>query len=162
MALAKQEVFRKIKKIIKNNKSINIPIIFIGNTYFKNKKPLMGISNYIRLEPRNIKDINLILEQIITKNNIKITKKDKENLCKKSGGDIRKIIKYFEINSKINSENMFLNKKKGPLFSLNRIFNEDLSVNDVLEENSCEKTLPLGAYMSYINYVPWITKNKKY
>lgn len=161
MALAKQEIFRKIKKILKNNKSINIPIIFIGNTYFKNKKPLMGISNYIRLEPRNIKDINLILEQIITKNNIKITKKDKENLCKKSGGDIRKIIKYFEINSKINSENMFLNKKKGPLFSLNRIFNEDLSVNDVLEENSCEKTLPLGAYMSYINYVPWITKNKK-
>lgn len=158
MGLAKQEVFRKIKKIIKNNKNITIPIIFIGNKYFKSKKPLMGISTYIRLTPRTNDNIKEILNQIITQNNIKITQKNTSLLCKKSGGDIRKIIKYLEINSNINSENMFSNKRKGPLYSLNRIFNDNLTINEVLEENACENTLPLGTYMSYINYIPYHTK----
>ena len=162
MGLATQEVFRKIKKNIKDKPS-GIPIVFIGNKYFKSKKPLMGISIYLRLEPRNNEDIQLILNQITENNNIIIDNKEKLELCKKSGGDIRKIIKYFELNfnKNINSKDMFSNKKKGPLFSLNRILNHNLSIDEILEEVACEKSLPLGMYTSYINYVPWFIKKNK-
>ena len=107
MCLATLEVFRKVKEFVKKNKSIGVPIIFIGNKYFKGKRPLMGTSVYFRLYPRTIKDIQKILQYIlnifITKNAdshlIKIQNSYSEqiNICKNAGGDVRKIIKYFEL-----------------------------------------------------------------
>ena len=107
MCLATLEVFKKVKEFVKNNKSIGIPIIFIGNKYFKGKRPLMGTSVYFRLYPRTIKDMNKILKYIL---NIFITKysnhylikiqnsySDQITICKNSGGDVRKIINYFEL-----------------------------------------------------------------
>ena len=173
MCLASQEVFRTLKDYIKHNKSIGIPVIFIGNKYLKGKRPLMGTSFYFKLFPRTLKDVKQVLTQVITtfikynkneKNIIKI-KEDKAHqlqICKNSGGDVRKIIKYFEF---ISSENetekiMEMNKstQKGALYSLNRIIKNKMSISAVLNEISYEGILPYGLHSSYINYIPWIVK----
>ena len=107
MCLATLEIFKKVKEFVKKNKSIGVPIIFIGNKYFKGNRPLMGTSVYFRLYPRSIKDIQKILHYIlnifITKNadsyliKIKNSYSEQISICKNSGGDVRKIIKYFEL-----------------------------------------------------------------
>jgi len=98
------------------------------------------------------------------KNIIKITedKSHQLQICKKSGGDVRKIIKYFEF---ISSENetcsmieMNKSSQKGPLYSLNRIIKKKMTISAVLNEVSCEGSLPYGLHSSYINYIPWVVK----
>jgi hypothetical protein len=173
MCLASQEVFRTLKDYIKRKKSIGIPVIFIGNKYYKGKRPLMGTSVYFRLLPRTLKDVKQVLNQVMDtfieynnneKNIIKI-KEDKTHqltICKNSGGDVRKIIKYFEIISSENeTENIIeMNKstQKGPLYSLNRIIKNKMSISAVLNEISCDGSLPYGLHSSYINYIPWVVK----
>ena len=177
MCLATQEVFRKLKEFIKKKKSVGIPVIFIGNKYFKGKKPLMGASVYFRLFPRTIKDIHQIQKHLITvflnenKGNAKLkeiqdSRKEQLKICRNSGGDVRKIIKYFELISSNNENNngnvldMVKCKRKGPLYSLNRIitFDNEMKIRMILDEISCEGSLPYGIHTSYINYVPWVMK----
>jgi len=176
MCLATQEIFRTLKEYIQKKKSIGIPVIFIGHKFFKGKRPLIGSSVYIRLFPRTIKDIHNIQKQLITiflnekKDNIKLkylqqNEKDQLQLCRKAGGDIRKIIKYFELIVDNKSEHlldMTENKRKGPLYSLNRIitYDNNVGINEILDEISYEGSLPYGIHTSYINYIPWITKQK--
>jgi hypothetical protein len=175
MCLATQEVFRKVNDLIKKKKSIGIPIIFIGCKFFKGKRPLMGTSIYFRLFPRTDKDIYNIQKQILNiflkenKDNKKFIELKNESkkqiqLCQKASGDVRKIIKYFEIiSSNKNEENlleMVKNERTGPLYSLNKIINYDnnCSIKNILNEILCESTLPYGIHTSYINYIPWIIK----
>ena len=173
MCLASQEVFRTLKDYIKSKKSIGIPVIFIGNKYYKGKRPLMGKSVYFRLFPRTLNDVKQVLTQVMDKfieynNNekniikIKEDKKHQLNICKNSGGDVRKIIKYFEfISSENETESILLMTKstqKGPLYSLNRLIKNKMSVSAILNEISCEGSLPYGLHNSYINYIPWIVK----
>lgn len=178
MCLATQEIFRNIKEFIKNKKSIGVPIIFIGQKFFKSKRPLMGASIYIRLVPRTIKDIFTIQKQILSvfikeyKNNnrfitIQNDEKEQMKLCKNAAGDIRKIIKYFELISSNNESEctleMVKSERKGPLYSLDRIidYKNNSTINSILDDISCEGTLPYGVHTSYINYIPWIIKENK-
>jgi hypothetical protein len=179
MCLATTEVFKKVKDLVKNKKSIGIPILFIGNKYFKGKRPLIGTSVYFRLSPRTIKNMYTIIQHIlkILKNkniHLEINKDDQLNICKKSGGDIRKIIYYFErisdttmdntekMNNQIDSQ-IIMEKHNitGPLYSLNRIIhhNNDITMKEILNELSIDSSLSYGIYHSYINYIPWIMKN---
>lgn len=175
MCLATQEVFRKLKDFIKKKKSIGIPVIFIGHKYFKGKRPLMGTSVYFRLSPRTTKDIQQILKHILivfidkNKNNtqlINIQKNNKEQLelCKKSGGDVRKIIKYFELITEYNdvaSENeisMQTFNNKGSTYSLDRIIKHEVDIHTIADEILSENMLPYGLNSSYINYIPWFIK----
>ena len=175
MCLASQEVFRTLKDYIKSKKSIGIPVIFIGNKYYKGKRPLMGKSVYFRLFPRTLNDVKQVLTQVMDKfieynNNekniikIKEDKKHQLTICKNSGGDVRKIIKYFEfISSENETESIILMTKstqKGPLYSLNRLIKNKMSISAVLNEISCEGNLPYGLHSSYINYISWIVKKK--
>ena len=183
MCLATTEVFKKVKDLVKKKKSIGIPILFIGNKYFKGKRPLMGTSVYFRLAPRTIKNMYTIIQHIlkILKNNnihLEINKDEQLNICKKSGGDIRKIIYYFErmsdatmntekmntekMNNEIDSQIIMENHNKiGPLYSLDRIIrhNNNMNIKEILNELSIDSSLSYGMYHSYINYIPWIMKN---
>lgn len=178
MGLATQEIFHKLKDFIKKKKSIGIPVIFIGQKFFKGKRPLMGASIYVRLFPRTVKDIHKIQKQILdvflTENkdnqkfiDIKNDEKQQLKLCRNAAGDVRRIIKYFELISSNDSQETTLElvktDRKGPLYSLDRIINYDNSsdINSILDEISCEGSLPYGIHTSYINYVPWIIKQHK-
>ena len=157
MCLATLEVFRKVKEYIKQKKSIGIPILFIGNKYLKGKRPLMGTSIYVRLYPRQNKDIHKILLHILKVKNIVLSTSEQLDICKNSGGDVRKIIKYFELFDKSTT---FINQRIGPLYSLDRIiqYDNESTIKSILSELSCDSSLAYGIYMSYINYVPWIIK----
>lgn len=172
MCLATQEVFRNLKKYIKTNKSIGIPIIFVGNKYFKSKRPLMGTSIYLRMAPRTLKNIQEILQHIlngfinenkdnICLKNIKKNKEEQLKICKNSGRDVRKIIKYFELISVNKTEKniqMITFKKKGQIYSLDRIMREKIEMREILDEIYSENMLPYGLNSSYINYIPWVIK----
>ena len=172
MCLASHEVFKKVKEFIKSKKSIGIPVIFIGNKYFKGKRPLMGTSVYFRLNPRTLNDIHNILKYILNvifknKNILFLQNKEEQlDICRKAGGDVRKIIKYFElINPSLNENkiDMIENSRKGPLYSLERIinYNNNINIKSILNEIVCESSIPYGIYVSYINYIPWVIKKNK-
>lgn len=177
MSLASQEIFKNIKEFIKTKKSVGIPIIFIGNKFFKGKKPLQRESIFIRLFPRSLGDTQIILKQIINtfKNkyleNIIFKEYEKNNtkqmdLCKKVGSDVRKIIKYFEFISSSkkeeNSISIIKTEKRGPLNSLYQILSYNHSIDQIIDQVSIESNIPYGIHTSYIEYIIWFFTYKKY
>ena len=65
MNTAKQEIFRKTTKMIKDKKTVGIPIIFIGSTFYKKKRPIKLNSIYLRLSPLTFRNISFLYNKII-------------------------------------------------------------------------------------------------
>jgi DNA polymerase III delta prime subunit len=162
MGLASQEVFRTIRNLIKNKKTFGIPIIFIGNTFFKGKKPLMGNSIFIHMKPRTKPELEHLLEETLqTKRITSLSSKEKKELIHNCGGDIRRIFKYLEFQTKT----LEIHEERGATASLWRILNVEQNPRTLLQvyfDTTMEGiVVPFGIHWSYLEYVPWIAEKLK-
>lgn len=175
MDQATAEVYRLIKRMIKEKKTKGVPIIFTGKKSFRGKKPLSGNSVFISLKQRSLKEIELVIHQFLDKlieetgsKRLKAIKKnDITRLSKDCGGDVRRILRYFETLIDVKDESKFVmevHETRGPLISLYRIMDitKERSLEQILNDLTIEgMTVPFGVHWSYIDYASWYLKDQK-
>jgi Holliday junction resolvasome RuvABC ATP-dependent DNA helicase subunit len=154
MDINSKDVYKDIKTIFTKNKNISIPVIFIGERLFKNTRPLMANSVYIRLKPLNLKTIISIVKQV---SNNTLDKKEIKKIANDSGGNLHTIYKYFEKKE----DNIIKNKQVGPRYSLYRILVDNMSIDDINEEIAVQTNLlPYSLHLTLFDYIPYYAEKK--
>ena len=67
MNIAKQEIFKTTKKMLNDKKTVGIPVIFVGSTFYTKKRPIITNSIYLRLSPLTNRNITFLCNRILTK-----------------------------------------------------------------------------------------------
>ena len=163
-------VFDNLELFLKHNKPVlneiisyisklnihkqNHPIIFISsNINHKYFKKILSNSKFIEIN-YSYKNILSITDKILSKKNVKLSEKDKENLIKKSDHKINNIISNIEIlklnndNDIFNYEDTFIND------SINKIYNSK-DFEDIIRYSQNTNNL----YFDILDNIHFISKD---